>query len=181
MFTKILLTITLLTTLNASNFKALSLDKRVINDNIELTIYKFSNNEEPYYDFFVADTRTHTIADGESGVYKLKVMDTPKDFPYVVVAHVLLGSKTTMMSYNLYSKKAPLKIVKIDRVLTNYKKRKYVVNGIYKNANGEYFIDSYTSKGMPVAKCNSCQEYNVESFKVGADGIESIGLKKYEI
>lgn len=118
---------------------------------------------------------------------KVVLVDTPDDFPYIIVLSSTQSASKQSHVYRFFSKKTKnIKIGEIHQPLNKYQANnengsEAIVEGIYKNKAGEYLIDSITSKGTETASCNACQDYNVETFKITERNIESINLRAFDI
>ena len=114
-------------------------------------------------------------------------VETPDDFPYIIVLSSSQGSSNHPHIYNIYSKKNKnIKIGKVKQPINKYQANnregsEATVVGIYKNKNGDYFIDKITSEGTEIASCNACQKYNVETLQITDKGLVSVSLRDFEI
>ncbi len=86
----------------------------------------------------------------------------------------------------IYSKKDHHKIGTVEDPINKYQasKRKETeaeIVGVYKADDGNYYIDTITTKGTPTASCNAEQTYNVETFQITKQGLISKGIRKFDI
>ena len=114
-------------------------------------------------------------------------VDAPDDFPYLIVLSSSHSPSNMFHAYTLYSKKnKKQKIGEITQLINKYqannrKGSEAIVEGIYKNKNGEYLIDRLTTQGTKMATCNACQKLNVETLKITNKGIFSISIRPFDI
>ena len=107
---------------------------------------------------------------------EVRIVDTPKDFPYLTLQVSSYGNGGPNHTYILYSTTPTLK--KIDTIHgLLYTKGERIVNGFYKNEN-VFLIDRWTTEGTEAGTCRACQSYNIETFKVTSNGLVSLGLTR---
>ena len=95
------------------------------------------------------------------------LVDIPKGSPYII-SETRYSASNTPVTYYFFSRKT----FKIVAVLEHIKSvstqdgHKVASQGFFKGKNGEWLIEKYTTKGTPMAECNSCQTYNVETYQL---------------
>ena len=154
----------------ANDYRAISLTQ-YMQENAILKIYKYgwypnreqekrkeylTQCEEIYYDFALYDDNSGKSVAGCSGANKISVVKI-KGLDFLILSVVYSTTRPTQERYNIY-KILPntIKIVASDLSPASSK--------IYKK-NGSFYIDTLTSEGMKVAKCNACQKYKVQTYK----------------
>ncbi len=106
--------------------------------------------------------------------------------PFKVLVNSDISSSNQYFSCTIYLKRNNHKIGQVIQPINKYQanKRKETereIVGIYKAKDGNYYIDSITTKGTKTASCNACQIYNIETFQVTEDKLISKGLRNFDI
>ena len=83
----------------------------------------------------------------------------------------------------LFSKKTLKETARINELISHYHTKEGLridPVGFYQNDKGEWLIDRLTSEGRPFAKCNACQTYNVETYKLVGDTLKLYRVREYK-
>ena len=91
----------------------------------------------------------------------------PPKFPYILV-YKLNSVSGPSFTYILFDTATFKKTDSLTYLMKKYDKdtRKEEAKGFFRGKNGEWLIERYTTKGTPMAECNSCQTYNVETYQL---------------
>ena len=106
----------------------------------------------------------------------------PRNFPYILSLKQYSASHD-FITYIIFSKKTLKETARINQLLSNYHTKdgkRIEAKGFYKSKKGEWLIDRYTTKGTPVAKCNSCQTYNIETYQLVGEKLIYRSVRKME-
>ena len=134
----------------------------------------------------IIDSNDNIVEDYVGGGDELSVVDTPKGFPLLTLLTSSYGASNTSHTYVLYSTSPVFKkIGEITQPLNEYQVTKgkgseRIVDGFYKDSNGNFLIDRLTTEGTELGKCNACQEWNVETLKLVDGELVSMGLRDYD-
>ena len=104
----------------------------------------------------------------------------PKSFPYILSLKRYSASYDSV-TYIIFDKRTLKETTRIDQLLSNYHTKdgeRIKANGFYKSENEVWLIDRYTTKGTPIAKCNSCQTYNIETYQLVDDRLILKSVRK---
>lgn len=134
---------------------------------------KIKKYEELYYDFILSDRID--IVDGVTDADNIRIVKMSKEFPFLVVE---ITFNNEGKRYSLYDIRE--NVTRIAKRIQIISKSKTAQSGFYKDNSGEYFVDILTTKGTPIAKCNSCQTHNVETYKITNDGMKLINTVSYK-
>jgi len=181
-----------------------SADAKYICKSDDLQISKYGKNEvhitkylciddtikNPEPDLYEVEYETVLFNNGEK-YYTLPtaaryyIENTPYKFPYLVIRLSYYGSAMTS-NYKIYETQPQFKeIATINNVLTTSSANKgkgspYFMAGFYTDKKGNFLIDRMTTKGTPMAKCNSCQTYNIETLKLKNGKFIPVSLRNYD-
>jgi hypothetical protein len=118
---------------------------------------------------------------------RISIENTPYKFPYLVIRLSYYSAANSVQKYKIYKTEPYFKeVATIDNLITTSMANKgkgsyYFADGFYTNIDGNFFIDRITTRGTPMAKCNSCQTYNIETLKLTNDGFISVYLRSYDM
>jgi len=111
------------------------------------------------------------------------LVDIPKNSPYII-SETRYSASNTPVIYYFFSRKTHKIVAVLDHIksVSTQDGHKVASQGFFKGKNGEWLIERYTTKGTPMAKCNSCQTYNVETYQLVGNklvfkSIRPLGLK----
>jgi len=135
----------------------------------------------------IIDSNDNIAEDFVGGGDELSIVDTPDGFPYLVLLSSFYGGSNITHFYHLYSTGDPFqKIAEIRQPLnkyqvTNRKGSEHIVDGFYKDSDGNFLIDRLTTEGTELGRCNACQEWKLETLKLVEGGIVSLGTREFDI
>jgi len=91
----------------------------------------------------------------------------PKEFPYILVFKQYSASHDSV-EYILFSKKTLKQTDTLDNLVSVYNKNgvRIEAKGFFQSKDGAWLLERYTTKNTPFAKCNACQTYNIETYKL---------------
>ena len=91
----------------------------------------------------------------------------PPKFPYILV-YKLNSASGPSFTYILFDTTNFKKTDSLTYLMKEYDKNTHQSKpkGFFRGKNGEWLIERYTTKGTPMAECNSCQTYNVETYQL---------------
>ena len=158
---------------------------------------KFYENDKPStpiehgnvdYSFVgqIIDSNDNIVEDFIGGGDELSVVDTPDGFPLLTLLTSSYGASNNSHTYVLYSTSPVFKkIGEITQPLNEYQVTKgkgseRIVDGFYKDSNGNFLIDRLTTGGTEVGRCNACQEWRLETLKLVDEELVSLGLRDYD-
>ena len=152
------------------------------NKTASLFMNELDYNSKNYVEaFFIINAKNLT------NTYEAISVDVPDDFAFSITQYTVNSASSMAHIYEIYSKiDKHHKIGIVADPLNKYQANnrnglESVVEGIYKDSNGNYLIDKITTKGTKTAKCNACQEYNVETLQITQEGIISINVRPFNI
>ncbi len=134
----------------------------------------------------IIDSNDNIVEDFIGGGDELSVVDTPKGFPLLTLLTSSYGASNNSHTYLLYSTSPVFKkIGEITQPLneyqvTNGKGSERIVDGFYKDSNGNFLIDRLTTEGTELGKCNACQEWKLETLKLVDGELVSMGIRDYD-
>jgi len=127
------------------------------------------------------------VEDFIGGGRRLSIVDAPKGFPLLVLLTSRYGASNNSHTYLLYSTSSIFKkIAVITQPLNKYqvsnrKGSERIVDGFYKDSDGNFLIDRLTTEGTKLGSCNACQDWNVETLKLVDGNLISMGMRDYDI
>ena len=175
-FKKLLLALLLTLNIYANDFRAID-TTQYVEGNARIKIYEYGwyynkdeehrknavqEYEEKYYDFYLLD-RNNTVIGSIIGADKIEIVKL-KGVKLLVLSVVFNNALITPHKYYVY-KITSGKVELLEGFLSPTSKN------IYKKGD-EYFMDVYSSEGMPTAKCNSCQTYKIITYKFKEESFE---------
>ena len=160
---------------------------------IDGKFYENGKPSKPYpgmegysYSGQIIDSNDNIVEDFIGGGDELSIVDTPKGFPLLTLLASSYGASNTSHTYVLYSTSPVFKkIGEITQPLNEYQVTKgkgseRIVDGFYKDSNGNFLIDRLTTDGTELGKCNACQEWKLETLKLVDGELVSMGLRDYD-
>ena len=105
---------------------------------------------------------------------------------YQVILTSVYGSSNISHTYHIYSTTPTLKLIgKVTQPINIWqandgKGSERDVVGIYKYKD-MFLIDRLTLEDTETAKCNACQDWNVETLRLTDEGLISQGLREFNI
>ena len=159
---------------------------------IDGQFYEDGKPSKPYpgmegysYSGQIIHSNDNIVVDFIGGGDELSVVDTPEGFPLLTLLCTVYGATNTWHTYHLYSTSPVFKkIAEITQPLNEYQVNKTkgserIVDGFYKDKKGNFLIDRLTTEGNEagVWPLNSY----LETFKIVQDGVESLGIRDYDI
>ena len=125
------------------------------------------------------------VEDFIGGGDELSIVDTPEGFPLLTLLSSFYGASNNSHTYLLYSTSPVLKkIGEITQPLneyqvTNGKGSERIVDGFYRDSDGNFLIDRLTTEGTELGVCNACQEWKLETLKLVDGNMVSMGIRDY--
>jgi len=109
-----------------------------------------------------------------------------EEIPFDVVVKSESSASNQYLEATIYSKKDNHKIGTVIQSINKYQANRRngserEIVGIYRANDGNYYIDTITTKGTLTASCNAEQTYKVETFEVTQNGLISKGLRSFDI
>ncbi len=95
------------------------------------------------------------------------LVDIPKGSPYII-SETRYSASNTPVTYYFFSRKTFKVVAVLEHIksVSTQDGHKVASQGFFKGKNEEWLIEKYTTKGTPMAECNSCQTYNVETYQM---------------
>ena len=120
------------------------------------------------------------IRDDSESLYfhETSIPETPEGFPYVGILYTSYGASNTYREYRIYLTEPELRqvaLIKLPVDGDDWPK----IEGFYIE-DGQFLIDTLTTKGTPVGSCNACQNWNIERFVLSEEGVTSVFLGQAE-
>ena len=105
---------------------------------------------------------------------EVSIPETPIGFPYLGILYARFGASSHYREYHIYSTEPALKQIAVIKQPVDGDDWPEI-EGFYEE-DGQFLIDTSTTKGTPVGSCNACQKWNIETFAFVDGALDSVYL-----
>jgi hypothetical protein len=120
-------------------------------------------------------TYGYLVDDSDSQYFdEVSIPKAPVGFPYVGILYARYGGSSHYREYHIYSTEPALKQIAVIKQPVDGDDWPEI-EGFYEE-DGQFLIDTSTTKGTPVGSCNACQKWNIETFALADGELDSVYL-----